>query len=155
MRRLGDSLGQSVLPLRARALEGRDMVPLRLGHLPVQIDQFGDRSTQQRTTIITAAGMFDVGKRLVGWCQATGNLTPHRRARAIALAQRRLSRSHALQLAIQHRQFLKLLPAGRTGGKMGVRIRRVQHGIRTPARFLQQFRQFRCSDMFVGISFQN
>jgi hypothetical protein len=77
--------------------------------------------------------MFDVGKRLAGWCQAAGNLTPHPWARTIALAQRRLSRSHVLQL----------------------HIRRVQHGFRAPARFLQQFRQLRISDMSVGISFQN
>ena len=155
MRCPGDSLGQFLLPLCARAVEGRDMLPLRLGDLPVQAGQFGDRSVQQRTTIITATGMFDVGKRLVGWGQATGNLTPHRRARTIALAQCRLGRSHALQLAIQQRQPLKLLPASRTDGKMRVHIRRVQHGFRTPARFLEQFRQFRRSDMLVGIYFQN
>jgi len=88
------------------------MLKFRLGDLPVQAGQFSDRSVQQRTTIITTAGMFDAGKRLVGRCQTTGNLAPHRRARTIALAQRRLSRSHALQLVIEQRQFLKLLPAG-------------------------------------------
>src|SRR6266851_5475445 len=97
--RCGDSLGQSLLPLRSRALKGRDMVPLGLGDLPVQIGQFGYGSAQQRTTIITAAGMFDVGKRLVGWRQAAGNLTPHPRGRTIALALCRLNRLRA-QLAI-------------------------------------------------------
>src|SRR2546425_10931948 len=97
----GDLLGQSQLPLRARALEDGDKRPLRLGDLPVQIGHFGYRFAQQRTTTITAAGMFEVDKRLAGWCQSAGNLTPYRRARTIALPLRPLSRSHALHLAIE------------------------------------------------------
>jgi len=116
MRSPGDSLGQFLLPLQVRAPQGRDLLPLRLRDLPVQIDQLRDRSVQLRTTIVTAAGMFNVGECLAGRCQPTGNLTPHFSVRTIALARCRLSRSHALQLAIQQRQPLKLLPAGRTDG---------------------------------------
>ncbi len=72
----GDLLGQSLLPLRARALEDCDNRPVRLGDLPVQIGHFGYRFAQQWTTMIAAAGMFEGGKRLVGRCQPAGNLTP-------------------------------------------------------------------------------
>ena len=109
------------------------MLPLCFGNLSVQIGHLGYRPVQQRSAVITAAGMFNVSKRLAGWCQAAGNLMPHRRARTVALAQCGLSRSQALQLVIQQGQPLKLLPAGRAGGKMRVNIRRVRHGFRTTA----------------------
>ncbi len=60
------------------------MLPLLLGDLTVQIGQFDYRIAQQRTTMVTAAGVFDIGKRLVGVVSATGNLTPYLRARTIA-----------------------------------------------------------------------
>jgi hypothetical protein len=57
-------------------------------------------------------------------------------------------------LAIEQRQILKLLPAGQTGGKMKVHIGYIQRGL-TAARFLEQLRQFRRSDVLAGTSFQN
>ena len=59
-----DSLGQFPLPFRARALESRDLLPLGFGDLSVQIGHLGYRLAQQRTAMITAAGMFNVDKRL-------------------------------------------------------------------------------------------
>jgi hypothetical protein len=154
-----DLLGESLLPLRARALEERDKRSLRLGDLPVQIGHFGYRFAQQWTTMITAAGMSKAGKRFFGWRQPAGNLTPDRPARTIAVAGRRLSRSNALhlaiELAIEQSQILKLLPADRTGGKMRVHIGCIRRGFRTPARLLEQLREFRRSDVLAGISFQN
>jgi hypothetical protein len=109
--------------------------------------------------MITAAGMFERGKRLVRWCQPAGNLTPERRPRTITPPPRRLRRSHALHLAIeltiQQCQVLKLLPAGWTVGEMRVHIPRVERGFWTLARLLKQFRQFRHSDVLAGTSFQN
>ena len=72
----GDLLGQSLLPFSARALEDRDKRPILLGGFTVQIGHFGYGSAQQRTTMITAAGMFEVDQRLPGWCEAAGNLMP-------------------------------------------------------------------------------
>src|SRR4029077_16197612 len=92
----GDLPGECLLPFRARALEDGDECPILLGGFTVQIGHFGDGSAQQRTTMITGAGMFAVDQRLPGWCETAGNLTPKRRARTIALARRRLSLSHAL-----------------------------------------------------------
>jgi len=60
----------------------------------------------------------------------------------------------AIKLAMEQRQIFKLLPAGRTDGKMRMHIR-CQHGFRSLARFLEQLRQFRRSDMLVGIFFQS
>jgi hypothetical protein len=60
----------------------------------------------------------------------------------------------AIELAMEQCQIIKLLPAGRTDGKMRMQIR-CQHGFRSLARFLEQPRQFRRSDMLGGISFQN
>jgi hypothetical protein len=101
--------------------------------------------------------MFEVGECLLKWSQTAGNITPCRWLRTIVLG-RRLSRSHAGQLAIElvmeQCQIIKLLSAGRTDGKMRMHIRR-QHGFHPPARFLEQLRQFRCSDMLVGISLQS
>jgi hypothetical protein len=57
-------------------------------------------------------------------------------------------------LAIEQPQVLKLLPAARTGGKMRVHIGYIQRGL-TAARFLEQLRQFRRSDVLAGASFQN
>jgi hypothetical protein len=151
----GDLLGEFLLPVRARALEERDKRSLRLGGLPAQIGHFGYRFAQQRATMITAAGMFEVDKRLAWWCEAAGNLTPYHRVRTIALARRGLSRSHALHLAIEQCQVLKLLSAGRTSGKMRMHIRSVGRGFRTPARFLEQLREFRRSNVLAGIYFQN
>jgi hypothetical protein len=61
----------------------------------------------------------------------------------------------AIELAMEQCQIIKLLPAGRTDGKMRMHVRCVQHGFRSLARFLEQPRQFRRSDMLGGISFQN
>jgi hypothetical protein len=58
-------------------------------------------------------------------------------------------------LAIEQCQVIKLLSASRTGGKMRVHIRCIRRGFRAPARFLEQLREFRRSDMHAGISFQN
>src|SRR5258708_13265779 len=132
----GDLLRQSLLPLRPRTLEDCDKIQLCFGNLPVQVGQFGHHFAQQRTTMITAARVFKVGKRLVWWCQPTGNLTPYRRTRTIALAPLRVSRSHALHLAIQpaikQRQVLELLPAGQAAGTMPVSLRPASPATPTP-----------------------
>jgi hypothetical protein len=106
--------------------------------------------------------MFEAGKCLLNWSQAAGNITPRRGVGTTVLV-RRLSRSHALRLAIElaielameQCQIVKFLPAGRTGGKMRMHVRRIQQGFRSLPRFLEQLRQFRRSDMLVGISFQS
>ena len=79
------------------------MLPFRRGDVAVQIGQFGDGFAQQRATRITAAGVFDVDKRLVGGGQPAGNLTPDRLVRTIvrtiAVVGGGLGRSLALHLA--------------------------------------------------------
>ena len=78
------------------------MLALRGSDIAVQIGQFGNGFAQQRATRITAAGMVDVGKRLVGGGQPAGNLTPDRMirtiARTIAVVGSGLGRSLALHL---------------------------------------------------------
>jgi hypothetical protein len=91
-----DLPGQSLLPIRACALQGRNLLSLLGGQLPVYLGKFGYRFTQQWTTMIATAGVFDVDKGLVGVRQTNCNLAPHRRARTIALPQHRLSRSQTL-----------------------------------------------------------
>jgi hypothetical protein len=66
----------------------------------------------------------------------------------------------ASELTIDGRQVFKLLPAGGTGGEMGVRICHIRRGyawgrFRPLTRFLEQFGKLSRVDMLVGISFQN
>jgi len=102
------------------------LLSLVFGQFPVENGKFEYRFTEQRTATIAISGVLDVGESLFGLRQTSGNLTPHCGLRTIAGPLHRLNRSQMLKLAIQRRQLLELLAAGRTNGKMAVQVDRVQ-----------------------------
>jgi hypothetical protein len=114
------------LPFPACALERSDLLSLVVGQFPVQTGKFEYRLAEQGSAIIALAGMLDVGERLFGLRQASGDLTPHRGLRALVRALHRLNGSQMLKLAVQPRQLLELLAASRTQGKMTVQMVRLQ-----------------------------